>query len=336
MLYVGQFRPGTTSFSRGLCLKELLPDREFSAIDILEPFYGTNRPIRSMGFRWKAGPLIARINDFIRQKSQHEEYDLVWVDKAVFVTEKTTSFLRSRARNMIHFTPDPAFRFHRSRHFNRSLPQYDAIATTKSYEVDEYAAIVGADRVVLVTQGYDPSLHVAQKPFRDRVPGVCFIGHYEKDRLSVIQSIAEEGIPVFVAGRKWKRHVRKLMINGQLTYGGEGLYGGDYVNKLNEYQVGLGLLSSWIPELHTTRTFEIPACGSLLVTERNRETASFFGDEEVLFYDSPEELVKKLKHLLDQPDLAESVAENGHQRITSDGYDYKSIVASVLRSADDI
>ena len=37
-----------------------------------------------------------------------------------------------------------------------------------------------------------------------------------------------------------------------------------------------GLLAKWVPELHTTRTFEIPACGTALVTERNSETALVF------------------------------------------------------------
>jgi hypothetical protein len=121
-----------------------------------------------------------------------DPFDLVWVDKAVFLTEKTTVVLRQVARHLVHFTPDPAFRFHRSRHFERSLDYYDIAVTTKSYEVDDYASRLGRSRVLLVTQGYDPSQHYPRKAFRERVPGVVFIGHYEWQRKEIVEAIIIE------------------------------------------------------------------------------------------------------------------------------------------------
>ena len=48
--------------------------------------------------------------------------------------------------------------------------------------------------------------------------------------------------------------------------------------ELGANAVGLGLLSKRFPERHTTRTFEIPACGALLATERTADTTRFFDE----------------------------------------------------------
>ncbi|MEC7294352.1 MAG: glycosyltransferase, partial [Planctomycetota bacterium] len=50
-----------------------------------------------------------------------------------------------------------------------------------------------------------------------------------------------------------------------------------------------------VPDRITTRTFEIPACGSLLVTERTDEIESVFSEDEVLYCDYDDNLVDMIK-----------------------------------------
>jgi len=331
VLYIGQFQPGTTSYARGCCVKGLLPEAQFISIDTLNPLYETPRLFRSVGFRWKTGPLIGRVNDYVLERVGKDPYDLIWVDKAVYLTESTTHFLRKKSRKLIHFTPDPAFYYHRSRHVENSLPYYDTVATTKSFEIEDYASHVDRNRLVLVTQGYDPTQHYPRKTFDNRIPGVCFIGHHEKVRQEIIESILREEIRVFVAGRGWEKFYRRNSKNPKLIYGGKGIYGDAYAETLSDYQVGLGLLSEWIPEKHTTRTFEIPACGAILATPHNNETSAYFTESEVLFFDSASNLIAQLKVLLGDPEKARTMANNGHERILGGRYDYRNIVASVLK-----
>ena len=73
---------------------------------------------------------------------QHDHYDLIWVDKAIYLSSKTTQFLKSHTDCLIHYTPDPAFTYHQSRHFYESLSAYDFVVTTKSFEIDSYKEAV--------------------------------------------------------------------------------------------------------------------------------------------------------------------------------------------------
>ena len=68
---------------------------------------------------------------------------------------------------------------------------------------------------------------------------------------------------------------KKHQNNPNLIYLGDGVYGKDYVTTLQNAKMAWGALSKWVPELHTTRTFEIPACGTALVTERNQKPSLF-------------------------------------------------------------
>ena len=77
--------------------------------------------------------------------------------------------------------------------------------------------------------------------------------------------------------------------------GGE-VYADDYARALTASRIGVGFLRQVCPDQHTTRTFEIPACGSLLLADRSEEHCSFFEEGvEAEFFGSEEELVDKAR-----------------------------------------
>jgi hypothetical protein len=143
----------------------------------------------------------------------------------------------------------------------------------------------------------------------------------------------EAGVPVRLAGRGWERVVREAAGSPLLSFEGEGLFGDAYAELLSSCWVGLGLLSKRFPELHTTRTFEIPACGAVLATERTVDTERFFAPGEALFVRSYRELVVKVKALFATATDEElgAMAAAGRARVLADGRDYPSILGAVLR-----
>lgn len=334
VLYIGQYQKGSTSRMRAENLKKILFADNFEVIDINIPFLEANRFFRSLGFRYKIGPFITEINSFIISKLKGP-YDLIWVDKGIYIQKETTKKLRGKTNKLVHFTPDPAFFFHKSRHFNASIPFYDFLITTKSFEVKKYEKRAGIKKkVILATQGYDKELHFPVVEFDDKKEGIVFIGHHEKEREALLSLLVDNEIKIALAGLKWDDFAEKHKNNKNFTYLGKALFHNDYVRVLSTYYFGLGLLSKWIPEKHTTRTFEIPACGTALVTEYNEEISAFYNDNEVIFFTKAADLVSKIKHFQCNLEKLKKVTENGNTRVKLNGYDYESILKRIIEQIE--
>ena len=120
--------------------------------------------------------------------------------------------------------------------------------------------------------------------------------------------------------------------NPNLIYLGDGVYGEDYVKTLQNAKMAWGALSKWVPELHTTRTFEIPACGTALVTERNLETQSFFKDDEAIFYTNENDLIEKITFFMNNDKPLEVLTKKGASRAVTSAYDYNAILNAILKT----
>lgn len=331
VLYIGQFSKGTTSRMRATTLRQILEPAIFEIIDTHIPFYKTNKILRSLGFRYKMGPLINNINAFIVDKLGNVNFDLIWIDKGVFINEKTIKALRGLTDRLVHFSPDPAFTFHRSKFFNASIKYYDFLITTKSYELKDYYKFKRKENILYVTQGYDKDVHKKSNDDFNKKSGLLFIGHHEKSREIIIQLLINDGQSVTLAGINWHKFAKKNIKNKNLNYLGNGVYGEDYVKEIQNAKIAWGAISKWIPELHTTRTFEIPACGTALLTERNEELIAFFSDDEVIFYDNESELIDKVNYYMANHEALEVLTNNGHRKVKDDGYSYTSILRNVIK-----
>ena len=334
VLYIGQYTEGTTSKMRGEQIKSILQPKHFQAVDTNIPFYGMNRIPRSFGFRFKRGPLITKVNAFILSGLDELEgniiYDLIWIDKGVFLKKRTVQELRKRAKRLVHFTPDMSFFENRSSHFENGMNFYDFLITTKKAEVSHYQKVVPSYRLIQTTQGFSKEIHFPSVPFDKKKDVIAFIGLAEKSRLKIAEHIVQNEIPLKVAGMGWEKFAKRHENNPFFQYYGRALYGQDYSHFISTAYFGLGLLSKNFPELHTTRTFEIPACGTTLLTERNEETSAFFDEDEVIFYSSPEEMIKRIDYYLKNKNELENLARKGFERVHKDGFDYESILEKIL------
>lgn len=341
-----------------------MTNSSWAFVDTDAPFLATNRLWRSMAFRWKIGPVVRRINQCVLDAAAAAPmFDAVWVDKGVYLWPQTVERLRAQAGRMIYYTPDTSFFANRSRYFNRSMHLYDLVVTTKSFEIDQFRSYLQNDRIHLTTQAFDPGLHapavsekgsdplrqdaitiqvdsppVGQTPFRTagetemtRRGDVAFIGLCEPDRERAIAALLNASIRVRVGGRGWQRFRSKYDAHPCFTFIGERVFSDEYVNTYRTASVGLGLLSKRFPELHTTRTFEIPACRTVLATERNVDTVRFFDSDEVLFFDSYDDLAERLRSLLANSDAVEVMAGRGYERVVGGGFSYDDVVGRIFR-----
>lgn len=327
-LYIGQYTPGTTSKMRAEVLRRLLPSYTFEVIDSNVPFMAANKWFRSLGFRHKIGPMITAINTYIKERLVGN-YDLVWIDKGIFLREDTLRKLRSSCSKLVHYTPDAAFLRNKSKLFEQSIPYYDHLVTTKSFELEHYHKFSCRD-LILTTQGYNPEVHKPSNDFEEKSRDVVFIGLCEPHREKLVSQLLEAGIRMSVGGKKWNRFYRENKSKDNLEFLGDQIYGDDYARLISSSRMALGLLSKIFPERHTTRTFEIPACGTVLITERNEETSRFYNEDEAVFYDNETELSGQIMNLLEDRSRLKSISERGYKRVTSGDFSYEKILYALV------
>lgn len=315
---------------RGEFLRALLRPTEFKVVNIDIPMAETPRILKSIGWRYKIGPLIWKINNYLKKQILHNNsFDLVWIDKGVFIQPDILEKLKAPSNLLVHFTPDTAFFHNQSGLFYEALHLYDYCITTKSFEKKDYEQ-KGVKRLLYCTQGYDPGLHKIYNPFNDK-QGIAFVGQYEEWRAEVIARLLERNFQVKLAGADWNSFAFRFRNNDNLSYLGNGLFGEAYARLISGSKIGLGLMAKKFPEKHTTRTFEIPACGTALATERNEETESFFTEEDAIFFSGIPELIEQIESAMVNQDLLKSITERGNMKVTRGGYDYPSILANLLK-----
>jgi spore maturation protein CgeB len=107
------------------------------------------------------------------------------------------------------------------------------------------------------------------------------------------------------------------------AYQGNEVYGDDYARALSGAKIGLGFLREVCPDQHTTRTFEIPACRSMLLADRTEEHQEYFMEgKEAEFFSSSAEILDKLKFYHDNESVRERVAHAGYVRCAKSKYAY--------------
>lgn len=330
ILYIGQYNDGSTSKMRGEYIRKILNPEKFIIINTDIPISNTPRLLRSIGWRYKIGPFIHNLNAYIKNTlDNHSSFDLVWIDKGVFISMPIIYQIRAKSSKMIHFTPDPAFFYHQSNLFYQAIPYYDHCITTKSFEIDQYKAHK-VKSIMFCTQGYDPLIHKPYHSFEEK-SSVVFIGHKEDDREDAISGIIEQGISFKLAGINWGRLAARYKKYKNFKYYGNGVFGDNYAKLLSSGLIALGFLSKIIPEQHTTRTFEIPACRTALVTERNNEIQSIYNKDEVLFYDNVKDLVEKVSFVYYDHESLFAFSQKGYEKVLFGKYDYESILRNLIR-----
>lgn len=277
-----------------------------------------------------------KVNQKIKNAIKSEKFDAVWIDKGVFISVSTLKFIKEKAPacKIIGYSPDNmAERHNQSQNFLEGLPYYDYYITTKSF-IQEKLKELGAKKVIFVNNAYEPTFH---KPYnlskeeKELLGGkIGFIGSWEEERCQSILYLAKNGLPIRIWGdSKWQKYANSYP---NLTIEHHGLFSEDYNKALGAFDISLCFLRKINFDLQTTRTMEIPACGSLLVAERTSEHEALFVDrKEAAFFSSNEELLQICKYFLTHEAERNAIALAGHRRCIESGYSNKSTLSKVLK-----
>lgn len=274
---------------------------------------------------------FADLQNRIVEAIKSDIFDIIWIDKGIYIEESTFKMIKRYQKNgiIVGYSPDNMMKRHnQTQCFLDTLKYYDYYFTTKSYIVDQLKKL-GCSKVFFVNNAFESTFH---KPYlvneteRKRLGGkVGFIGKWEKERCESIIYLVTHGIPVRVwGGGKWLRYKNKFQ---NLTIEDKGLFSSDYNRALSAFDISLCFLRKINGDQQTTRTMEIPACGSLLMAERTHEHELLFKDGvEAVFFSNNKELLEKCQYYLNNPDQLQAVARAGLLRCQNSGYsNYETI-----------
>ena len=332
ILYIGQLWQGGTCLERMKTLQSF--GHELISFDMSPWTSAGNRIFSSLAHRTNWGPNVWDFNKTLLNYSRSlGSVDLIWIDKGRWVYPETLDLLKQRLDcPALHYTPDSQLITNKSRHFDKCIPIYDWVVTTKPFERDMYCNL-GCKRVLFALQGYDPRFVAYESRLQEQDiwnSDVCFIGHYELHYAETLKAVAGDTKLLKIWGPGWLRYANKS--TWAMPYVcGNGVWGEDYLRALSHAKIGLGFLTKGIPETTTTRSFEIPALGTFLLAERTDDHLALFEEgKEAEFFGSKEEMKDKIRFYLDNEVARKKIAAAGRERCLKSGYASSEQLAKIL------
>jgi len=344
ILFLGEIGPGQTSLMRMRALQRL--GHEVRGVHTIEPWIKAGWLQRQVQRRLRFGSIIDEINRSVLEAAREFKPDLIWAEKQEFLRVDTIAALRALGARTVHFTPDPYFSlsWKRTPLMDAAMGEFDVLVYCKAYERAQYEAL--GKPLIYMPLGYCDEVH---RPLLSDDPRwACeagFLGGWEPRRERMLHAVAASGADLKIWGGAWdflhdgKWTLRRQIILGQLAgedsfsfhrdpllaaahQGGE-VYADDYARALTGASIGLGFLRTVCDDQHTTRTFEIPACGSMLLADRTDEHRAFFEEgKEAEFFGGPEELLDKLAFYRGHDTARRDIAAAGLARCVSGRYAY--------------
>lgn len=176
----------------------------------------------------------------------------------------------------------------------------------------------GAKNVELWLPYYTPKLHFIPNTHNDNYKNsVLFITHAEKDmRGECFEILFQNKISSILHSYNWNKifpNTDPMMIKGPL-------YGEEYNIAINSSLVTVCFFSKLNEDMLTMRVFEIPACGGLLLCERNNiVTKILIENEEAFYFSDKYEFLNKIYYIMRNSAESHRVRINGINKIKTIG-----------------
>ncbi len=273
---------------------------------------------------------ISRVHDELVSICRNNHFDLIFVMAENFLGKETLNAIRAGQAN------PPLFVYHshdnnfsdgilKPSGFLETLAAYDYVFTTKSQNVARYQEL-GQKNAFFIPSAFEPMVHAPVSRKLSRVGkdfDVTFVGTFDHSRGAYFEAVGWERLNVW--GSFWDRWNGYSSHRERVTP--HPIYYFEFADVMSRSRLALGLLRDEADDLHTQRTFEIPACGALQIAPRNAEILSFFEeDSEIICFGSFEELGDKVTHYLKNDSERIRLAKAGLERVLKDGHRYEDRV----------
>ena len=259
----------------------------------------------------------------VRQVKPH----VVWLFKGMEIYSRTLSRLRQENIILVNYNADHPFEFYfrgsGNANVRASIPQYDLHITYSRHIARQLCQAYPDLPVTVIPFGHD----VDEEQYRaledvKEIPRAAFIGNPDKYRRGKLLALASAGIALDVYGHRWESFLQP--IDGLRLMGP--LSGQELLLALRAYRVQLNLLRPHNIHSHNMRSFEVPACGGIMLAEDTLEHRQFFENgHEAFYFSSEQEMIERTHELLALPkEQADRIRAAARQRCVNGDYSYRA------------
>jgi hypothetical protein len=290
-------------------------------------------------WRWIYETGGAGIGRIVRQKISKAvagwQFDVVWVGGGQLVNCDLLDDLRNRCLYMVNYNPDNPY-VPRDRQlwrlFKTTVSKYDLLVVPRRSNIDQARAL-GAREVRFEYFAADdrliPNVSAIDGPPPNNKSGVVFVGTWMPGRGAFLLKLIEKGVPLRIYGQRWRRAPEYKSLRAHIVDGS--IWGPAYRDVIASAEIAIGLLSEGNCDLHTTRSVEIPAIGTVLCAKRTADHEKLYRDEkEAIFWDDADDCALKCLNILADVDRLNSIARAGRARALRNNNFNEALVTNIL------
>ncbi len=264
---------------------------------------------------WRLGwQVLARsANQKLVEAANQFQPDLTLVISPLFVHPDSIQAIKQHGLVFVFFTDNPvdAHHTHSNSLVRRGFPLWDA-ALIWSRELVERLTENGVKKAVFHSFCSDVEYHFPKRQINPAYD-VAFIGNWDasRKREQYLKAVAHYRLGLW-GSNYWNTHCKEASLKGLC----QGMCSYTEIPEvLGSAKMGLNILRPQNEKGHNIRTYEIPATGTLMLSERSEELLNLFAeDREAVYFSNPDELRQKVEYLLQNPALIESIAEAGYKK----------------------
>ena len=281
--------------------------------------------------RYLAGPHIRKVNRMVLEGARTMRPDVVHFYQGHHYTAETIASVAQIAFASGSHCDDPFGRsnLREYRLLLKALPKYDGYHVNRECNLAEATAL-GAKRARVLMMYYIPWLHypcsLTEQEKTDFGSDVVFAGHMEPDlRVECLSGVIRAGLKcrIFGGAEEWTSALDQDAYESVRPI--FHARGADYRRALCASKIGVCFFSKWNRDRYTTRSWEIPACGVFLLSERTSAMQEFYCEgKEAEFFDNSEEFIDKARFYVNNESARKKIAAAGYARVIASGNDIYS------------
>lgn len=284
-------------------------------------YYGTGLVSRIQQ-RWLIGYGITALNKDLYRLAVKSNPDVVFVTRGVAIWPSTLKAIKEDTGAMLvsNNNDDPFGGDKGSRlwkYFVDSIPLYDLHFVFRAINIPEYQKH-GAKSVELLLPYYLPDLHYPIMLSSDDLTRSCdlvFVGHAKSDnRLAYLRALVDGGFNLRIYGWHWNRLAKhESWLSGHYF---PPVWGLDYTRVIRAAKIALVFFTERNRDTYTRRSFEIPAIGTCMLSQRTVDMLHMFREDvEASYFSSALELLEKSKMLLENEKLRAEISHRARIRL---------------------